>query len=317
VSVIEAAYVPRAAESAWLKEVVSAAAPLISEGLGAMAYVYYGAHGQTLRGGAYATADLAVAPELFLEPLGQLDPDYVDRTWRALSFWLCSEIAAPATAPFMKPMSDAGVADVVNVNFYDSSGVGVWLGAPLPAERSRRAHEAETWTRVAAHIGSAFRLQYRDALAPSPDDARARRSDTADRLGDELREAVLAMENARGPLTRRDPDEAVDIWRTLVEGELTLLDHFERGGKRYIVAVANPRRVSFEDFASLPPRERQIVAAAAAGHSNKLIGYELGIAYSTVRVLLARAAKRLGARSRRELVAIVRGHMGVAATRRA
>ena len=61
-------------------------------------------------------------------------------------------------------------------------------------------------------------------------------------------------------------------------------------------------REPFELAPELTPREREIVARAAVGQHPKLIAYELGIAAVTVRVLLARAARRLGALSRSELV---------------
>jgi DNA-binding NarL/FixJ family response regulator len=41
---------------------------------------------------------------------------------------------------------------------------------------------------------------------------------------------------------------------------------------------------------------------AALGRSNKLIAYELGLAQPTVRILMARAARKLGVRSRAELI---------------
>jgi DNA-binding CsgD family transcriptional regulator len=318
VSVVEAAYAPATSDTAWLEQMASIAAPIISDGLGALAVVYHGARGP-LKGGAFATAGLAVPPECFFRTLERLDPDFADRTWRTLSFGLCSETVPLASIPAAKPLCDAGVVDVLNINAYDPSGVGVWLGAPLRAERKRASNEGPTWTRVAAHIGSAFRLR-RNRIGTSPEDAtavldtrgriaHAQSGHTADRLRDQLRDAVERMERARGPMRRGDPDGAVALWRTLVDAELTLLDHFERGGKRYVVAVANPpASVASRALASLSPRERQVAAAAATGRTNKLIAYELGIAYSTVRVLLARAARRLGAGSRRELVAIVRAH---------
>ena len=318
ISVVEAAYAPAASDKAWLESIVSVAAPLISDGMGALACVYSGARGP-LKGGDFATADLAVPPERFFGTLEELDPEFVDRTWRALSFGLCSETIPLAMIPQAKPLCDAGVVDVLNVNAYDPSGVGVWLGAPLRAERKRRPHEGPTWTRVAAHIGSAFRLRRR-RIGASPESAtavldtrgriaHAPNGHTADRLRDKLRDAVERMERARGPMRRADPDGAVELWRTLVDAELTLLDHFQRGGKRYVVAVANPpESAAARALSSLAPRERQVVAAAAAGRTNKLIAYELGLADSTVRVLLARAARRLGASTRQELVAIVRAH---------
>jgi DNA-binding CsgD family transcriptional regulator len=58
--------------------------------------------------------------------------------------------------------------------------------------------------------------------------------------------------------------------------------------------VTSPMRLS--------ERERQVVALAIAGYENKEIAHELGLAYSTVRVLMARAARKIGARGRREIV---------------
>jgi DNA-binding CsgD family transcriptional regulator len=52
----------------------------------------------------------------------------------------------------------------------------------------------------------------------------------------------------------------------------------------------------------LTDRERQVVLQAALGFSNKQIAYALGISHSTVRVLVARAAARIGARSRAALL---------------
>jgi DNA-binding CsgD family transcriptional regulator len=52
----------------------------------------------------------------------------------------------------------------------------------------------------------------------------------------------------------------------------------------------------------LSVREREIVELARAGCENKAIACQLGLAYSTVRVLMARAARKLGARTRQEVL---------------
>ena len=44
-----------------------------------------------------------------------------------------------------------------------------------------------------------------------------------------------------------------------------------------------------------------VVGLLALGHSNKVISYELGLAWSTVRVLVHRAARKLGVGTRKEL----------------
>ena len=50
-------------------------------------------------------------------------------------------------------------------------------------------------------------------------------------------------------------------------------------------------------------RERQLLEYAALGLTNKEIAYDVGVSASTVRVLLARAAKKLGVLSRDQLIA--------------
>jgi DNA-binding CsgD family transcriptional regulator len=60
--------------------------------------------------------------------------------------------------------------------------------------------------------------------------------------------------------------------------------------------------VTFPMRKHLSGREREVVALACAGHENKAIAFELGLAHSTVRVLMARAARKIGARTRQGLI---------------
>ena len=56
----------------------------------------------------------------------------------------------------------------------------------------------------------------------------------------------------------------------------------------------------------LTVREREVVERAMSGSHNKEIAYDLGVCDSTIRVLVSRAASKLGVRTRRELVAKLR-----------
>jgi DNA-binding CsgD family transcriptional regulator len=133
-------------------------------------------------------------------------------------------------------------------------------------------------------------------------------SKTAQRL---LARAVLSVERARGPLRGDAPERAVAEWKGLVAARWTLLEHFEKGGRRYLLARKNDPIVP--DFARLSERERQVVAFASLGHQNKLIAYELGIATSTVGVLLSRAMKKLGVPTRARMIEAFRKHAARAA----
>jgi DNA-binding NarL/FixJ family response regulator len=53
----------------------------------------------------------------------------------------------------------------------------------------------------------------------------------------------------------------------------------------------------------LTDREREVLRLALAGCENKVIAFDLGVAHSTVKALLARTAMKLGVRSRIELLA--------------
>lgn len=61
-------------------------------------------------------------------------------------------------------------------------------------------------------------------------------------------------------------------------------------------------RASGSAAASLSAREDAVMAAVTAGHHDKLIAYELGLASSTVRVLVFRAIRKLGATSRKDAI---------------
>lgn len=96
-----------------------------------------------------------------------------------------------------------------------------------------------------------------------------------------LRQAVVSLDTASA-------EEETAGW--------SFLDHFEAGGRRFVIAMR-------KDVDVLSERERQILGHAALGLHDKAIAYELGLADATVRVLLHRAAKKLGVRGREEAIA--------------
>src|SRR5205814_2205879 len=101
---------------------------------------------------------------------------------------------------------------------------------------------------------------------------------------DLLRRAVRFLEKSRGPMRRADPDKSLAGRKVLVAGRWSLIDQVESDGRRYIVARENePPALGPE---SLTAREKQVIGYAKLGHHSKLIAYELGVADSTVRVLL-------------------------------
>jgi DNA-binding CsgD family transcriptional regulator len=208
--------------------------------------------------------------------------------------------------------SALGIVDGFVVNGLDGTGLGVLTLLFVTKQTALPAPLRTTLSRVGAHVVAGLRIRRRlasaeDRLADadaviSPDGHVAHAVGTA-RLRESrenLRRAAHSLDKARGRMRRDDSDRAVLAWKVLVDQRWSLLDHFDRDGRRYFLACRNAP--SALRGALLTARERQVVLLAARGHSNKLIGYELGIATSTVGVLLSRAAARLGLKSRRALI---------------
>jgi DNA-binding CsgD family transcriptional regulator len=92
------------------------------------------------------------------------------------------------------------------------------------------------------------------------------------------------------------------LWHGLLSGRWALVDHFDAGGRRFIVARAKQPPSARPPVARLTGRERDACLCAAAGWANKVIAAELGVAVSTVASLLQRATRKLRCRSRAELI---------------
>lgn len=95
-----------------------------------------------------------------------------------------------------------------------------------------------------------------------------------------------------------------ELWSALLRGHWSMIDRYDEDGRRYYVARRN-------DEASVPKRslthvEAQIVTRAGAGEPNKVIAYELGLAYSTVAAYLSRACRKMGLEGRLELIQLAR-----------
>jgi DNA-binding CsgD family transcriptional regulator len=200
-----------------------------------------------------------------------------------------------------------GVRGQIMINGIDSSGKGcvIYMFSTKPVALS--GGERQIMRMLATHLATAYRLQRRieargggaDAvLTPLGRVEHAEADARAPEARESLRLAVREREQARR--LGQGAERIVATAKGLVAARWTLVDGREVGGRRYVLARENapglvgPRR--------LTDRERQVVALAALGRTNKLIAYELGLAHSTVRVLMARACGKLGARTRNELV---------------
>lgn len=305
--------------AAYVRNMVEVAAPILDRGLGVMAYTY------EVRGASDPVIDHVALSKRFdpawLPPFyAAIEAAKVDvgspehpTGFHAWGHLTCGQASAiPAMRPILPFFTHiGGSVDAFAVNALDASGHGLWIGAPLPTTKREPAVHFRLFTRLAAHLTSGFRLR-RSAgeVKPRPSailSARgkmlhAENDDGVVAAREELRDAALAFEGARTKKLRADVDRATERWRPLVESRWSLLDDFDSDGKRFVVAVENspPTRPPRKD---LSEREHEVLTQAHMGHSNKVIAYELGLSDSTVRVLLHRAARKLGASTREQAIA--------------
>jgi len=114
----------------------------------------------------------------------------------------------------------------------------------------------------------------------------------------------MRLDRARGTLGKSDSARALLLCEGLVRGRLSLVDWFDVDGRRFI--LVKPNTVKAGCASGLTTREQQVVMGAALGESSKLAGYRLGISPSRVSTLLSGAMRKLGVRTKAQLVVMVR-----------
>jgi DNA-binding NarL/FixJ family response regulator len=204
------------------------------------------------------------------------------------------------------------------VKSLDITGRGCMLFFPT-AKRTRVSDAMETrWRQVMAHANAGLRvraaLQGDDRSPVDTTEAvlevdgravHATGQAESREARQVLREAVREMDHSRGAMRRSDPDAALAAWKGLVTGRWSLVDHFESDGRRYILARRNDPQVT--DPRALTLQERQIARYAAQGLASKHVAYTLGVSEARVSQALNAALRKLGLRSRAELVRVLFG----------
>jgi DNA-binding CsgD family transcriptional regulator len=198
------------------------------------------------------------------------------------------------------------------INGVDCSGQGCVVYLFSPTSLTLSDVQRDLFCRLATHIATAYRLQRKiegEGGAGARDDAEAiftpgghvEHAELAAQPVETRRYLTLAVkQRERTRHVGNDTGRIIRALKGLIDARWTLVDHHDRAGKRYVLARENaPKPVG---PARLSEREQQVVALAALGRTNKLIAYELGLAHPTVRVLMARACAKLGAKTRIELI---------------
>lgn len=320
-AILEAAYSLDRDDASWLTELSDAVAPAFDRGLGVAGYyVEVGGPGE-FRGWGHTGQTEVDVPRMWRDVLRRAGTEYLRQIHISAPFGTTDQPSIIAVRGYgegsavMRAHQCSSAAGLMGIGA-DGYGVAMATWAPADRPHAPRGGELAFWSRVAPHLATAARLRRMLAqradreraaaavLAPGGRLLHAEVDASASLAREALREAVVQLDRARARPRGRDAREALELWRCMVHRRWTLVDHFERGGRRFVLAYTNeptPRAID-----ALSARERAVAAAAALGHGNKVIAYELGLAESTVATLLGRAKRKLGVSSRVGLVRRVR-----------
>ncbi|HVK83137.1 MAG TPA: helix-turn-helix transcriptional regulator [Kofleriaceae bacterium] len=317
IDVIEAAYDLDVDDRAWLVRLTHLVRPLLDDGLGVMAYPFdiHVPVETWFAGSVIEDIEEFVLP--LVAAMQQRSPS-VTHAFHQLPDVLLTMRDTQARTGLEPPaqleelFARIGACDGASLRTVEPGGRGVIFTS---ARREVRPYDERTrrvWRQVAAHIAAGRRLraalargagQVEAVLTPSARVEHVEGRATSVTAREALRAAVRLQEHARGWARQDQPEAAAGAWTALVSGQWSLVDQYERDGRRYLVARRND--LGLRDPRALTAREHAIVRLAALGKANKLIAYELGLAESTVGTHLASAMRKLGARSRVELVGLI------------
>ncbi|MHB8417535.1 MAG: helix-turn-helix transcriptional regulator [Myxococcales bacterium] len=318
--VVEAAHSLDGTRAEWLQGVTDAVGPLIDAGYGAYGAEIDASDPRRMRLGKIACyRGDPVFVRAILRSNASSPPSFAARAYRgvpALST-ATERVGTAAWNEHCRPHGPPGIRDCAGVFAADPRGVGCMVLAPLDRVQRYPQRIKRVWARVVAHVVAMRRLRVglsgaaprrraegEAVLSPGGEVEHAlgpARSRSARAL---LRAAAVDRERARGRLRRQDPEEAVELWRALVAGRWSIVDRFDRDGRRYLIAHQNEPEAAGPR--ALTACERRVVTYVAMGHSNKLVAYELGLSVGSVSAYLSVALRKLGLDSRLDLARLLR-----------
>ena len=319
IEIMESAYELDGDDEQWLQKIADLVRPTLDRGKGVVGY-FFDASAEELKISSYVGAGAGPAEIEFARRTHEVP------IWRS-SAMLRATYRSPSALRYASSMAQrrlrmlrkgtglSGPGDVLIFNVADPSHKGCVFGAldlsPAPEALAHRV----SWSRIAAHVAAGLRLRRRlneleaptppaDAiLSPAGSVIHAEGPAKARSAREVLRDAAVAIDRARGPMRRSDPEAAAELWRGMVDCRWSLVDRFESDGRRLVVAYRNG--VAAGRPRGLTEREQQVVAYVALARPNKLIAYELGLSVSAVGTYVASALAKLGVTSRVDLMKLL------------
>lgn len=185
------------------------------------------------------------------------------------------------------------------------TGLGVLVVGSSKSELLRPTEaDNRRWLPVAAHLSSAWRL--RNAMTAERDGEVSFLP--SGRLIDEGAEAVAGpvrklLRRAVVDRERLRVRNTEEFWPALIAGRWTLVDRFESGGRRLVVACRNDPLAA--PYHMLRGAEAAVLRRALAGVAGKVIAADMRMSDATISRLIARSLRRLGLRSLAEAGALL------------
>jgi len=317
VAVVEAGYALEGTDSEWVARILEAMDRDVAFGRGSYGFTCAVSPSALELGAGYAERDL---DPRFSALVGELN-----RTVPSALFGLLARSAVHCGSFMALTRQVQEVADHLDAmvghmdvgdafTLFVQDGEGHALSVTVPAAQTLRIapHVLGIWRRVGVHLASGMRLRRHlrqsgggapeATFEPSGAVADARGGLRSDRSAREaLSTAVRRMERARSARERADPASALELWRGLVAGAWSLVDHWEAGGHRYLAAYRNPPEV--RDPRALTAHERLVLHYAARGQTNKDIAFTLGLSTGSVATGVSEVLRKLRCARRSDLVA--------------
>ena len=281
--VLEALYRLDTSAEQWAAGVAAAVAPFLDgDGLGVVGYLYDCRDSCALtmeRRVRFGVSDELLA--MFGAVIGGLPPIYVAEKYLGRARSLGADLRGWDD---IQPVKDGslragGLADLLTINVTELDGRGCGF---LSFRKARSALSDRTHielTCISRHLAAAHRLRRlleSDVTNPANAAAvldtsgtihHARGGARSSVARDPLTRATRDMMAARRAGARGNQGRSVDGWAPMVAQRWTLIDHVERDGRRYVLAVENVGAAPGFDL--LSAREQRCCASRCKGRGRR------------------------------------------------
>jgi DNA-binding CsgD family transcriptional regulator len=330
IAMIEAAYDFQATPERWLSNLLEAGGDLLDRGQGCAAEILAGlsSEGEPLVSELHVQNGANDLVSRLARAAREIEPHF-------------TKTNAPRRGPFVHTLAEARgshpeVHDAVtkHVGCRDmlamwainqgTHGVGIHIPSSSLIELDRRARKRLKM--LSTHISTAHRLRRRLGHGSSgvpltrlPLEEGAildpKRLSVIEASGaikgtgalEAIRSAAIRTDRARRCRDDGESGRAFELWEEVLKGRWSVIDWFDTDGRRFVLALPNAGHV--RDPRGLTEREYEVATQVSTGDSCKLVAYRLGISRSRVSALLHGAMRKLGVKTREQLVIKMRGFL--------